>query len=322
MNSKPILLVAGEPNSIFLEILFKTYRKKKIKKPLILICSFKLLNLQMKKLNFKKKVRILEFKKIKEYKLDNKSINLIDVEYQPKKAFEKISSKSNVYIENCFKVAIKLINLGVVNGLINGPISKKNFLKKKFLGITEYLAKRFSKKKIAMLIYNKELSVCPITTHLPLKQVAKKINKSIIFEKVNLIDFFYNKYFGFKPKIAITGLNPHCESIEKNNEDKKIIEPAIQSLLKKKFRVSGPYSADTIFLRRNRSKFNVIIGMYHDQVLTPLKTLFEYNAINITLGLPFIRISPDHGPNEKMLGRNLSNPLSLIKAIHFLENIK
>ena len=322
MSSKPILLVAGEPNSIFLEILFKTYRKKKIKKPLILICSLKLLNLQMKKLNFKKKVRILEFKKIKEYKLDNKSINLIDVEFQPKKAFEKISSKSNVYIENCFKVAIKLINLGVVNSLINGPISKKNFLKNKFLGITEYLAKGFNKKKIAMLIYNKELSVCPITTHLPLKQVTKKINKSIIFEKVNLINFFYKKYFGFKPKIAITGLNPHCESIEKNNEDKKIIEPAIKNLLKRKFKVSGPYSADTIFLKRNRSKFNVVIGMYHDQVLTPLKTLFEYDAINITLGLPFIRISPDHGPNEKMLGRNLSNPLSLIKAIHFLENIK
>ena len=322
MSSKPILLVAGEPNSIFLEILFKTYKKKKIKSPLILICSFKLLNLQMKKLNFKKKVRILEFKKIKEYKLDNKSINLIDVEFQPKKAFEKISSKSNVYIENCFKVAIKLINLGVVNSLINGPISKKNFLKNKFLGITEYLAKGFNKKKIAMLIYNKELSVCPITTHLPLKQVTKKINKSIIFEKVNLINFFYKKYFGFKPKIAITGLNPHCESIEKNNEDKKIIEPAIKNLLKRKFKVSGPYSADTIFLRRNRNKFNVIVGMYHDQVLTPLKTLFEYDAINITLGLPFIRISPDHGPNEKMLGRNLSNPLSLIKAIHFLENIK
>ncbi len=322
MSSKPILLVAGEPNSIFLEILFKTYRKKKIKKPLILICSLKLLNLQMKKLNFKKKVRILEFKKIKEYKLDNKSINLIDVEFQPKKAFEKISSKSNVYIENCFKVAIKLINLGVVNSLINGPISKKNFLKNKFLGITEYLAKGFNKKKIAMLIYNKELSVCPITTHLPLKQVTKKINKSIIFEKVNLINFFYKKYFGFKPKIAITGLNPHCESIEKNNEDKKIIEPAIKNLLKRKFKVSGPYSADTIFLKRNRSKFNVVIGMYHDQVLTPLKTLFEYDAINITLGLPFIRISPDHGPNEKMLGKNLSNPLSLIKAIHFLENIK
>ena len=322
MNSKPILLVAGEPNSVFLEILFKTYKRKKIKKPLILICSYKLLTLQMKKLGYKKKIKIIEIKKIRKYKLDNKSINLIDVKYQQKKAFEKISSKSNNYIENCFKTAIKLIKLGIVNNLINGPISKKYFLKNKFLGITEYLAKKSNKEKIAMLIFNKELSVCPITTHLPLKKVSKKISRSIIFEKIILIDDFFKKFFGFKPKIAITGLNPHCESIEGLNEDKKILEPAIRGLLKKKYRVSGPYSADTIFLKKNRVKFDVIVGMYHDQVLTPIKTLFEYDAINITLGLPFIRISPDHGPNEKMLGRNLSNPLSLIKAISFLENIK
>ncbi len=322
MNSKPILLVAGEPNSIFLEILFKTYRRRKIKKPLILICSYKLLVLQMKKLGYKKKIKIIDIKKIKKYKLDNKFINLIDVKYQQKEAFEKISSKSNTYIENCFKTAIKLINLGIVNNLINGPISKKYFLKNKFLGITEYLAKRSNKKNIAMLIFNKKLSVCPITTHLPLKKVSKKINKSIIFEKIVLIDNFFKKYFRYKPKIAITGLNPHCESIEKLNEDKRILEPAIRSLVKRKYRVSGPYSADTIFLKKNRVKFNVIVGMYHDQVLTPIKTLFEYDAINITLGLPFIRISPDHGPNEKMLGRNLSNPLSLIKAINFLEKIK
>ena len=89
--------------------------------------------------------------------------------------------------------------------------------------------------------------------------------------------------------------------------------------LKNKYNVSGPYSADTIFLKKNRKKFDVIIGMYHDQVLTPLKTIYEYDAINITLGLPFIRISPDHGPNEKMLGKNKSNPTSLLKAIKFLD---
>ena len=115
------------------------------------------------------------------------------------------------------------------------------------------------------------------------------------------------------------GLNPHCESIDKFNEDDKILKPAINYLIKKKYFVSGPYSADTIFLTQNRKKFNVILGMYHDQVLTPLKTLFEYDAINITLGLPFIRISPDHGPNEKMVGKNKSNPLSLIQAIKFLD---
>ena len=83
--------------------------------------------------------------------------------------------------------------------------------------------------------------------------------------------------------------------------------------------VSGPISADTVFLSQNRIKYDVILGMYHDQVLTPIKTLFEYDAINITLGLPFYRISPDHGPNEKMVGKNLSNPLSLIQAIKFLD---
>ena len=86
-----------------------------------------------------------------------------------------------------------------------------------------------------------------------------------------------------------------------------------------KYNISGPYPADTIFLKKNREKFDVILGMYHDQVLTPAKTLFEYDAINITLGLPFIRVSPDHGPNQKMLGKNISNPLSLIKAIKFLD---
>ena len=92
--------------------------------------------------------------------------------------------------------------------------------------------------------------------------------------------------------------------------------------LKNKINVKGPFPSDTIFLKKNREKFDVIIGMYHDQVLSPIKTLFEYDAINITLGLPFVRISPDHGPNEKMLGKNVSSPLSLYKAISFLERLK
>ena len=170
-----------------------------------------------------------------------------------------------------------------------------------------------------MLIYNKDLSVCPLTTHLPLKKVSKKISKNLIREKIKLIDKFYKNYFNKKPKMVITGLNPHCESIDAFNEDEKIIKPAIKSLNKLKYNILGPFAADTIFLKENRIKYDVIIGLYHDQVLTPIKTLFEYNAINITLGLPFTRISPDHGPNEKMLGKNKSNPLSLIKALTFLD---
>ena len=172
-----------------------------------------------------------------------------------------------------------------------------------------------------MLIYNKNLSVCPATTHLPIKLVSKNINKFVISNKIKLIQKFYKKNFKTNPKIGVVGLNPHCETILKYNEDIKIIEPIIKKMSKSGYKVSGPYPADTIFLKKNRKKFNVILGMYHDQVLTPIKTLYEYDAINITLGLPFLRVSPDHGPNEKMVGKNLSNPLSLIKAMKFLDKI-
>ena len=160
-----------------------------------------------------------------------------------------------------------------------------------------------------MLIYNKKLSVCPVTTHLPVSQITKKINRKLIKEKIIIVNNFYKKFLGFKPRIAVTGLNPHCESVLKFTEDLKIILPLVK-LLKEKINVKGPFPADTIFLKDNRKKFDVIIGMYHDQVLGPIKTLFEYDAINITVGLPFLRVTPDHGPNEKMVGRNLSNQLA------------
>ena len=244
---------------------------------------------------------------------------MINVEYNQKKVFEKISNKSNSFIKASFDIALDILKDGISNKFINGPISKKSFLNKNYLGITEYLAKKTNAKKTAMLIYNKNLSVCPLTTHLPLKMVTNKITKDLIYEKVSLIDNFYKKKRRLKPKIAILGLNPHCESVHKYNEDEKILKPAIKNLFNQGYKIYGPFSADTFFLKDNRKKFDVVIGMYHDQVLTPFKTIFEYNAINITLGLPFIRVSPDHGPNEKMMGKNISNPQSLIEAINFLD---
>ena len=322
MVYKPILIVAGEPNSIFSEIFFKSIKYKTYKSPIIIIASKKLIELQMRKLNVNKKIRQIDFLDIEKYNFDNRKINLIDVKFDQKKPFKRISNKSNTYIEKSFEIAIQILKKRITNKFINGPISKKFFLKKKFLGITEYLAFKTKTKNFAMLIYNKELSVCPLTTHLPLKKVPKKISNNLIRNKVKLIDNFYNKYFKHRPKIAITGLNPHCESTDDFNEDDKIIKPTTKSLIKSNYRILGPFAADTIFLRKNRKKFNVIIGMYHDQVLTPIKTLFEYDAINITLGLPFLRVSPDHGPNEKMIGKNMSNSLSLYRAISFLERIK
>ncbi len=311
MKNKPILIFPGDPKSIFFEIFFKSIRLNKFKSPLILVVSQKILKSQMKIFNFKRKINLISFNDISKNLSVKSGINIIDINYD--------KTKRNIYIKKCFETSFKILKMGLTNKFINGPINKTNFLDKKYLGITEFIAKKFQTKKIAMLIYNKDLSVCPLTTHLPIKLVSKNINQKLIKEKIKLIDSFYNKIEGKKPRIAITGLNPHCESILKFNEDKKVLIPAIKSLKKGGYNIFGPFPADTIFLNQNRKKYNVIVGMYHDQVLTPIKALKEYDAINITLGLPFFRISPDHGPNEKMINKNLSNPLSLIKAIKFLD---
>ena len=320
MNYKPIIIVAGEPNSVFLEIFFKAKKKYNFKKPIILIVSKTLLQEQMKKLNFKFKINVLSVKEIFYLKLNSQMINIIDINYKFNKCFGKISNKSNAYIEKSFDIALKLLRNNQCSGLINGPISKKHFLRGKSLGITEYLAKKTKKNNnVAMLIYNKKLSVSPITTHLALKDVHKNISKQKIYTHIKLITEFYKKNLKRKPKIAITGLNPHCESNFKDCEEDSIIIPAIKNLNVRKFKVEGPFPADTIFSKEHLKNYDIIVGMYHDQVLTPMKALFGFDAINITLGLPFVRISPDHGPNSSMLGKNLSNPKSLIEALKFLD---
>ncbi len=307
MSSSPILIVPGEKKSIFFEIFFKSLKLKSDLSPLILICNKENLDTEIKRFKFNKHIQQIKLNDIYSKKFLKKKIYLINVR----------NKDSSLYVHNCFKVAFKLIKKGLTNKMINGPINKSKTLNKKFLGVTEFVAKNFNQNKFAMLIYNKKLSVCPVTTHLPLKLVAKKITKRKIKDKIIIVDEFYKKFLKFKPRIAVIGLNPHCESVLKFNEDIKIIKPVIK-YLKNKINVKGPFPADTIFLKNNRKKFDVIIGMYHDQVLTPIKTIFEYDAINITIGLPFLRVTPDHGPNEKMAGKNMSNPMSLIRSLEFL----
>ena len=123
----------------------------------------------------------------------------------------------------------------------------------------------------------------------------------------------------YGPVLEEEGTDQYLKILDEKNNELLNMPLTLDEIQKKGFKIKGPFPADTIFLKQNRKKFNVIIGMYHDQVLTPIKTLKEYDAINITLGLPFLRVSPDHGPNEKMINKNISNPFSLIKAIEFLD---
>ena len=309
-NYNPILIVSGEPRSIFLEIFFKTFSKK-IKSPLVLIVDKKILKKQMKLLKFNFQLNEMKKKEVLKNKFKKNKINFINVD---------LDDNTNQYIEKSFLTALEILKKRPKSNLINGPIIKENFLKGKHPGITEYLGTKFNnQKKTSMLIFSKKLSVSPITTHIPLKSVHKNLSKNKIKNHIRILNKFYIKIFKKKPKIAVTGLNPHCESNFKDSEEKKIIIPTIQNLKKEKINLDGPFPADTIFLRQNYSKFDVIVGMYHDQVLAPIKSLFEFDAINITMGLPFLRISPDHGPNSKMYGKNKSDPSSLIEAIKFLD---
>ena len=194
MSYKPILIVAGEPNSIFLEIFFKSIKKNYYKSPIILIVCKKLLIEQMKHLGFHYKINQINNDNINYNKLNNKTINIINVNYKFEKPFDSISKKSNDYIKKSFQIAINILKKKKYTKFINGPIVKKNFLKNKFLGITEYLGKLTNRKNTTMLIYNKNLSVSPITTHLPLKDVSKNISKTKIINHVKSISNFYKKF--------------------------------------------------------------------------------------------------------------------------------
>ena len=173
MSSKPILIIPGERKSIFFEIFFKSLKLRSISSPLILICDKKNLDREIKRYNFSRVIKQLESDKIYSKKFHKKKIYLINVKYQ----------NSNIYVHNCFKVAFRLIKNGLTHKIINGPINKTKTLNKKYLGVTEFVAKNFDINKFAMLIYNKKLSVCPVTTHLPIKLVAKKITKKILKKK-------------------------------------------------------------------------------------------------------------------------------------------
>ncbi len=316
-----ISIIAADPNSINSEIIAKLWKRKKFSKKLniFVIGNYNLLKKQLKllKINIKtEKINKLENKNFK------KKLCIYDVPLQFKKPFEVSSKDVSSYVIRSLKLGIKLANTKKISGFVNCPINKKDVFGKSDYGITEFLGK-FSGLygKEAMLIYNKELSVSPITTHIKIKKVSSSISKKIIVNKITSINKFFLQKLKKKPKIAIVGLNPHNYEFRKNSEEKRIIIPAIKLLKSKNISVVGPISADTAFVNYKNNGFNIIVGMYHDQVLTPFKTLFRFNAINITVGLPFLRVSPDHGTGKNIIKKNLADPESLLRSINFFKNI-
>lgn len=316
MKSK-IIIITGDPNSINSEIIYKSWKKidKNIKKKIYFISNYNLLKKQFIKLRYSTKITQVDNIYDKTHSKDLKIINLN----------LKFNSLFNVKKRDASKFIINALNLGHkialrkdVLGLINCPINKK-LLPKKKIGVTEYLASKCSVKDNSevMIIKSRKQCVSPITTHIDIKDVSKKISEKLILAKIKTIEIWFKKIFQKKPKICILGLNPHNAEFEKNSEENKIIIPAIKKLNKLKIKVKGPFAADTVFIKDYKN-YDIIVGMYHDQVLTPFKSLFNFDAINLTFGLKYLRASPDHGIATDLIGKNKADATSLIKCINFI----
>ena len=315
---KLIAIVAGEPNSINSEIIAKAWKKVKNKKNLFIIGNYSLLKKQIKKINIK--INVSEIASIKDIK-NNKKLNVLNVPLKFRSLFQNNIKNTKRYILESLNVAHNLALNKKIKAFINAPIDKKIF-SNKYLGVTEYLASKNNiKNKEVMMIYNKKLSVIPLTTHLEIKNITNTINSNLIERKILTLNKSYYKLFKKKPKIAILGLNPHNSENRVNSFENKIIKPAIERLKKLNINIKGPYPADTVFNNQKKIDYNVAVGMYHDQVLAPFKALYGYDAINITLGLKYLRVSPDHGTARDIIGLNKANPQSLISAINFLNEV-
>jgi 4-hydroxythreonine-4-phosphate dehydrogenase len=314
---RSIIIILGEPNSISSEIFLKSLNYiKKTKLNFIIIGNYSLLEKQANYLDFKINVK---FKLSEINSLENVKFNFINVDYKQSKPFNLKTNNSDTFVKKCFEHAVILLKKKLAIGLINLPINKSKFTKNKYKGITEYIAdKTNNRNKENMLLFNENFSVLPLTTHIPLKKVYKEISYKKIEKACKNINNFYLKTIKRKKfKIGILGLNPHNgENGYIGNEEKKIIIPAINKL-KKKYPIIGPLSPDTSFLQREKLQIDVLIGHYHDQILTTFKTKFDFDAINITIGLPFIRISPDHGIGTGIIGKGIADPKSFKKAVKF-----
>ncbi|MFA5032990.1 MAG: 4-hydroxythreonine-4-phosphate dehydrogenase PdxA [bacterium] len=258
-------------------------------------------------------------------KWDGEIINCVTV-YPEYIKYGKISVTAG---NAAYKYIIKgydLIKEKKINALVTAPICKASIKLAGFdyPGHTELLAELSNTKRFAMMLAGTEtaknkkpLRVTLVTTHIPIKEVSSSLTKKTILEKIELTQEFLVNNFGIKqPNIGVCALNPHSD--EFGEEEKNFIRPAVERAKSYGINVSGPYPADTLFTKPG---FDAIVAMYHDQGLIPLKLKEFGNAVNITLGLPFVRTSPDHGTAFDIAGKWVADPGSMINAIKMAEKL-
>ncbi|MCD4823625.1 MAG: 4-hydroxythreonine-4-phosphate dehydrogenase PdxA [Phycisphaerae bacterium] len=222
--------------------------------------------------------------------------------------------------------AITTAKEGLIDAIVTAPISKTSWRmagEKKFPGHTELLANRCQSRHVAMMFVSPKLRVALATIHDPIICIRDKFTIGCVFNPIELADKALREWFGVElPRIGVAGLNPHAgENGNIGDEEERIISPAITMASESGINVSGPYPGDTIFLKALEGQFDCVIAMYHDQGLIPIKLLGWEEAVNITLGLPIVRTSPDHGTAFDIAGKFQASPTSMTAAINLAIDI-
>ena len=219
--------------------------------------------------------------------------------------------------------AVDLVIEGDASAIVTSPVHKETLYRSGFAfpGHTEFLGDLANRRGLlarpVMMLACPELRVVPATVHVPLADVPGQLTTDLIVETCRIVARDLKSRFGLSaPRLAVAGLNPHAgEGGQIGTEDRDIIVPAIEQLVRSGIRASGPFAADTLFHRQARASYDAAIAMYHDQALIPIKTIAFDSAVNATLGLPFVRTSPDHGTALTLAGTGKADPSSLIAAI-------
>jgi 4-hydroxythreonine-4-phosphate dehydrogenase len=226
---------------------------------------------------------------------------------------------------DAIKLSVELAIDGVAAAVVTAPIHKAvlNAAGFGFPGHTEFLAHLTGTPRAVMMLASDKLRVVPLTVHMPVAEVPKAISKQSVFDTGEIILTALRQDFGIlNPRLAVAGLNPHAgEDGMLGREDAAVIAPAVAALAARGFHVRGPLPADTMFHEEARRNYDAALCMYHDQALIPIKTLSFWDGVNVTLGLPIVRTSPDHGTALDIAGTGKANPRSMIAAIQMAADL-
>ena len=324
---KKIVYSPGEPSGIGPDIIIQLCRTAfwtDIKIPILCISDPKLLDKRAADLG--KKITLQKISDIDELKTNKRNvIQVMHISDCKNTKYGKLYKSNAQYVLDNLNFGIDEALKNKNLALVTGPISKENIISinNTFSGHTEFIQQKTNSKEVLMLLASDQLKVALTTTHIPLKNVSKKITKELIISKAITLNKGLKEKFKIKnPIIKLLGLNPHSgEGGKIGKEEVDIIIPAVKELRKKKINISYPISADTAFTKKNLKETDAFLGMYHDQVLPVIKALSFGNAINVTLGVPITRTSVDHGVALDIAGSGKADPSSLKEAIKAAKKI-